>query len=188
MQLWKEHLGMLDFKDWEGLLNGDKPAHYDTVQEHPSSFSTESLSSEETIRNFEDEKPNNVLNHENRSGASTDPSSNQRFDAKVLDPLAEHFYKDIWNSRAQNNTLIYRELFRCVPDDTIHTFEQHRRFLPTHVPHGHVADTDLHGRDIKNRLNQVQGHIVQFPCDYLKDENMLGSLIRETVTPMVIFT
>ncbi|KAI8361792.1 hypothetical protein EDC96DRAFT_512537 [Choanephora cucurbitarum] len=135
MQLFKEHLGLLDH-DWDSLLD-------------------------ETVDLKE---------------------------AKVLDPLYCH--QGLWNTTARNNTLIYRDLFRCVPDDTVHTFEQHRRFLPdpNKVPHGHVANPELHGRDIRQRLEKIRGHLVQFPFDYLKDENMLGSLIRETVTPMIIFT
>jgi hypothetical protein len=107
----------------------------------------------------------------------------------AMDPLAPHFI-DFWNGISEKNTLIYRQLFRCVPDDTVHTFDQHRKFLPDplKVPHGHIADPELHGREIRKELTKVQGHLVQFPCDYLKDENMLGSLIRETVTPMIIFT
>ncbi|ORZ14534.1 hypothetical protein BCR42DRAFT_329482 [Absidia repens] len=108
-------------------------------------------------------------------------------DKRALDPLSDHFYYNVWRQTAKSNTLIYRDLFRCVPDDTVTTFQQHRQFLAD-VPHGHVADPSLSEQDILKKLANVQGHLVEFPTDYLKDENMLGSLIRETVTPMVIFT
>ncbi|KAI8052677.1 hypothetical protein BDF21DRAFT_441216 [Thamnidium elegans] len=124
------------------------------------SHPTHQRSTEAEIKNFETAGPDMVLNHEKRSGSS----------------------------KADSNTMAKADLFRCVPDDTVHTFDQHRKFLPDKVPHGHVADPELHGREIRNRLAKVRGHLVQFPYDYLKDENMLGSLIRETVTPMVIFT
>jgi hypothetical protein len=39
-------------------------------------------------------------------------------DVVVMDPLHDEFYYDIWNKTAENNTLIYRDVFRCVPDDT----------------------------------------------------------------------
>ncbi|OAC98061.1 hypothetical protein MUCCIDRAFT_150547 [Mucor lusitanicus CBS 277.49] len=147
MQLFKEHLGLLDFNNWEQLIKGE-------AQRAPNVDVDEPIETHHTNeRATEEEIP-------------------------------------IWNATAENNTLIYRDLFRCVPDDTVHTFEQHRKFLPdpAKIPHGHVADPDLHGREIRQRLSKVRGHLVQFPSDYLKDENMLGSLIRETVTPMVIFT
>jgi hypothetical protein len=136
---------------------------------------------------MERENPDAILDHEKRS-LQTEKTLDKA--ARCLDPLSDHFYRHIWHGTAEKNTLIYRELFRCVPDDTVHTFEQHRKFLPDpiKVPHGHIANPELHGRDIRHKLSRVRGHLVQFPVDYLKDENMLGSYIRETVTPMVIFT
>jgi phosphatidylserine/phosphatidylglycerophosphate/cardiolipin synthase-like enzyme len=196
MQLFKEHLGLLDFTNWEQLIKGEaKRAPNVDVDEPTETHHTNEHTTKEEIRVFESAGPDRVLEHEKRSGANPIDSTDfgtmaVRLDAKALDPLAPHCHQDIWNATAKNNTMIYRDLFRCVPDDTVHTFEQHRKFLPdpTKIPHGHVADPDLHGREIRHRLGKVRGHLVQFPLDYLKDENMLGSLIRETVTPMVIFT
>lgn len=211
MQLFKEHLGLLNFNDWEKLLQGGNVATEPNVTVDGTPTETHHANehvTEEEIQQFEKAGPAAVLNYDKRSKVTdfcgdsngtaaatttTSTSTNTtkaRVDAQVLDPLADHCCKDIWNATAKNNTLIYRELFRCVPDDTVHTFEQHRKFLPdpTKIPHGHIADPELHGRDIRQKLARVRGHLVQFPSDYLKDENMLGSLIRETVTPMVIFT
>jgi hypothetical protein len=197
MQLFKEHLGLLDFTNWEQLLKGEDVTKPNiTVDGTPlETHHANEHVTEEEIKLFEEAAPDMVLNYDKRSRAGVIESSDfgtmaTRLDAKVLDPLAEHCYKDIWNKTAEKNTLIYRELFRCVPDDTVHTFDQHRKFLPdpNKIPHGHIANPELHGRDIRQKLSRVRGHLVQFPSDYLKDENMLGSLIRETVTPMVIFT
>ena len=195
MQLFKEHLGLLNFTKWQELLQGNDytEPNMDTVQPKEPHHTDEKVTEEE-IRWFEKAGPDQVLDHDKRSKAgihdSTADQENTRFDAQVLDPLADHCCQNIWNGTAKNNTLIYRELFRCVPDDTVHTFEQHRKFLPdpAKIPHGHIANPELHGREIRDKLARVRGHLVQFPSDYLKDENMLGSLIRETVTPMVIFT
>ncbi|KAI8376797.1 hypothetical protein BD560DRAFT_445548 [Blakeslea trispora] len=192
MQLFKEHLGLLNFDDWDSLLKGDAKVEpnvqvdTEVVEDHH----THELATEEVIQSYESAGPTMVLNNEKRSGDKPIEMTKIRLDAKVLDPLAPHCHQGIWNATARDNTLIYRDIFRCVPDDTVHTFEQHRKFLPdpTKVPHGHVADLELHGRDIRQRLERIRGHLVQFPFNYLKDENMLGSLIRETVTPMVIFT
>lgn len=198
MQLFKEHLGLLDFNNWEQLIKGEaQRAPNVDVDEPIETHHTNERATEEEIRTYEKAGPNKVLEHQKRSGATKPVDASDfgteaavRMDAKALDPLAPHCHQAIWNATAENNTLIYRDLFRCVPDDTVHTFEQHRKFLPdpAKIPHGHVADPDLHGREIRQRLSKVRGHLVQFPSDYLKDENMLGSLIRETVTPMVIFT
>ena len=37
-------------------------------------------------------------------------------DLVVMDPLSDEFY-NYWSKTAQNNTEIYRSIFRCVPDD-----------------------------------------------------------------------
>lgn len=42
----------------------------------------------------------------------------KREDVVVMDPLHDEFYYDIWNKTAEKNTLVYRDVFRCVPDDT----------------------------------------------------------------------
>ena len=42
----------------------------------------------------------------------------KREDVVVMDPLHDEFYHDIWNKTAEKNTLVYRDVFRCVPDDT----------------------------------------------------------------------
>lgn len=41
-----------------------------------------------------------------------------RKDVSVMDPLDDEFYFNVWNKTAEGNTLVYRELFKCVPDDT----------------------------------------------------------------------
>lgn len=109
-------------------------------------------------------------------------------EAAALDPLTDRGYHHIWRKTAETNTLAYRELFRVVPDDTVHTFEQHRQFVPDlqKVPYGHVADPSLPASAIEEKLSHVRGHLVQFPVDYLKDENLLN--VVESMAPMVIFT
>lgn len=53
-----------------------------------------------------------------------DASASDTFDHRrkenriVMDPLDDEFYFNVWNKIAEKNTLIYRELFKCVPDDT----------------------------------------------------------------------
>jgi hypothetical protein len=39
-------------------------------------------------------------------------------DVVVMDPLHDEFYYDIWDKTAEKNTLVYRDVFRCIPDDT----------------------------------------------------------------------
>ncbi|KAG0172715.1 Phospholipase D1 [Apophysomyces sp. BC1015] len=187
MQLWREHLGLLNFSDWSELM---EQSPVEDISTSGSETSVEMQSSTESeIQSIEAKGPDKVLDHASRSlrhEASVGECNVSA--AQALDPLTDHCYQNIWRKTAKTNTRIYRKLFRCVPDDTVHTFEQHRQFVPDKIPHGHVADPNLSGRDIRKALEPVRGHLVEFPTEYLKGENMLGSYIRETVTPMVIFT
>lgn len=46
----------------------------------------------------------------------------------MSDPLADGFYRDIWHQVAENNTKIYRAVFRCMPDDEVIYWEDYRKF------------------------------------------------------------
>lgn len=202
MQLWKEHLGLLDFKDWPQLMTkavsetqpNESAENDPLIQQNGDirrpSGSPAQGSNEEDIRTFEASRPDQVLDAERRSKDNPQIDDMAMQAAAVLDPLADHLYYDLWRGTATKNSEIYSDLFQCVPDNKVHTFEQHRQFVPDplKISHAHVADPTLSGAEIRERLSKVRGHLVDFPVDYLKDENMLNTSIRETVVPTVIFT
>ncbi|CAO3621078.1 unnamed protein product [Mucor fragilis] len=112
----------------------------------------------------------------------------RREDVVVMDPLHDEFYYDIWNKTAEKNTLVYRDVFRCVPDDTVHSVEQHRQFVPdpTRVLPGHVAEPwNRTNEQIQAKLDDIQGHLVEFPTEYLKNISMTASVMQEAVPPIV---
>ncbi|KAG0201186.1 Phospholipase D1 [Mortierella sp. GBA30] len=45
-----------------------------------------------------------------------------------VDPIHPAFFEDIWKHHAQSNTLIFREMFKCIPDDTVRTWSQYTKF------------------------------------------------------------
>ncbi|KAG0127512.1 hypothetical protein HOY82DRAFT_490412 [Tuber indicum] len=45
-----------------------------------------------------------------------------------IDPLNESFYQGIWNTCAQNNTKIYRQVFRCMPDNEVKTWAAYKEY------------------------------------------------------------
>jgi hypothetical protein len=217
MQLWKEHLGLLNFEKWSQLLEQEeeKPAtaasnsnevetleipHATTAthKRHSSSYPSlaRSVNNAQDIKSIEADEPVKMLDRASRTFSLYDTFNHnkhhypKRHDAQALDPLSDHTYNKIWLGRATTNTLIYRNLFRCVPDDTVHTYDQHRKFIPdsTKVKYGHVADPSLTQDEICEQLDGIQGHLVVFPKDYLKDENLLTGGIIDTVTPLIIFT
>lgn len=61
--------------------------------------------------------------------SSTDLQQKIEIDPMVfLDPLADHFFEDIWDKIAQKNTEIYRQVFRCMPDNEVRTWKEYYRY------------------------------------------------------------
>ncbi|KAF9909452.1 hypothetical protein EC991_008591 [Linnemannia zychae] len=111
-------------------------------------------------------------------------------DQVVMDPLDDAFYEGWWTRVAKTNTEIFREVFHCVPDNNIETWDQYKAFVPNSkkVLTGHVAMEGATVENVTARLQKVTGHLVEFPTKFLCQENLLGNAVESTVTPMEIFT
>ncbi|KAG0058912.1 hypothetical protein BGZ90_004703 [Linnemannia elongata] len=111
-------------------------------------------------------------------------------DQVVMDPLTDDFYEGWWNRVAKTNTQIFREVFHCVPDNTVETWDQYKAFVPNSkkVMTGHVAMEGATVEIVTSKLQKVTGHLVEFPTKFLCQENLLGGAVESTVTPMEIFT
>jgi phospholipase D1/2 len=46
----------------------------------------------------------------------------------MTDPLSDDFYRDVWNQVAENNTKIYRQVFRCMPDSEVLDWKAYEKF------------------------------------------------------------
>ena len=46
----------------------------------------------------------------------------------MVDPLVSTFWHDIWHHVAENNTKIYRQVFRCMPDSEVRDWKDYERF------------------------------------------------------------
>ncbi|KAF9128068.1 hypothetical protein BGX30_014484 [Mortierella sp. GBA39] len=108
----------------------------------------------------------------------------------VMDPLHDSFYEGWWRPVAKTNTEIFREVFRCVPDDSIETWDDYRAFVPNpkKVLQGHVAMEGATVELVTERLQRVTGHLVEFPTRFLSKENLMGGAVEGAVVPMEIFT
>lgn len=64
--------------------------------------------------------------------------------------------------------------YSCLTDLIIvKTFGDYDTFLPPKgVKAGHIFDRFLPPDDIRKKLDQIKGHLVWMPLDYLKDANM----------------
>lgn len=117
----------------------------------------------------------------------------------VADPLGDEVW-EMWTSRATRNTDIFRELFHADPDNcsmssrfsvylspphsrrkqctltdptAVHNFDEYDKFLPPKAnKEGHIFDKSIPAEEIKNKLDDVKGHLVWMQMDFLKDAPM----------------
>jgi hypothetical protein len=56
----------------------------------------------------------------------------------------------------------------------------------TRIPPGHIAEPWKWSYDkVQARLEEIRGHLVEFPTEYLKNTNMTASVMQEAVPPIV---
>ncbi|KAL3427213.1 phospholipase [Phlyctema vagabunda] len=100
-----------------------------------------------------------------------DPQENDTYEF-VADPLSDDLW-DMWTSRASKNTEVFRQLFHADPDDHVKTFDDYDHFLPPKgIKSGHIYDRMTPPAEIRKKLDQIKGHLVWMPLDFLKDANM----------------
>ena len=58
----------------------------------------------------------------------------------MKDPLTDTFLRETWHKVAENNTKLYRQVFRCMPDNEVQTWDQYKAFT-----------------NYSNRFNEAQG-------------------------------
>ena len=100
------------------------------------------------------------------------------------DPVSD----DLWNmikNRANNNTNIYREIFDCFPDNKFTTFLElkNRKTIKT------KEDEEKLKEDYENKIKGIVGHIVEYPTEFLKNENLnIDFFSKENLVPEKNFT
>ena len=87
-----------------------------------------------------------------------DPKNNILFD-----PLSNEFLELVQNT-AHNNTIIYRNLWGCYPDDKYKSFQDLRNYKP-------LSKEELL-ENYKNEKSNIKGHAVEFPLHFLEKENL----------------
>lgn len=107
--------------------------------------------------------------------------------SQISDPVAESTYKDIWMATAKTNTMIYQDVFACVPNDLIHSrvaIRQSMSFWRESLGHTTIdlgiapqklesyQNGDIKDMDPMERLEAVKGHIVTFSLDFMCKEDL----------------
>ncbi|KAH6676249.1 hypothetical protein B0J14DRAFT_585147 [Halenospora varia] len=100
-----------------------------------------------------------------------DPMENDTYEF-VADPLSDELW-EMWTTRATRNTEIFRQLFHADPDDFVKTFDDYDKFLPPKgTKSGHIYDKMIPPNEIRHKLDQIKGHLVWMPLEFLKDAPM----------------
>lgn len=72
--------------------------------------------------NSDDESEDDFMSAKMTSTIPVDPF-------KFEDPLDDSFYYDTWLKIAERNTLLFREVFRCQPDDEVTTWKEYKEYV-----------------------------------------------------------
>lgn len=131
-------------------------------------------------------------------------------DRTVADPVSDTFL-NLWNTRARQNTEVYRKVFHVVPDDSVRNWSDYKEFYeyyfrpadkkkeserpaPANTPGryewGHVISDEFPGgvTEVKEELSKVKGTLVEMPLMFLVEEDIakegigLNSITEEVYT------
>ncbi|KAL1006578.1 hypothetical protein UPYG_G00074020 [Umbra pygmaea] len=110
-------------------------------------------------------------------GAHTDLS------IELSDPLTDDFYKGVWMTTCSRNASIYQKVFRCLPSSDVRSILELESFL---------AKPGLEKEDparAREELMKIRGFLVQFPLDFLSEQNLLPPLgSKEAMVPTEVWT
>jgi phospholipase D1/2 len=72
---------------------------------------------------------------------------------------------------------------------SVKTFEDYDRFLPPKgIRSGHIYDQFIPPEDVRSKLEQIKGHLVWMPLDFLKDSAMAEKGLQVNQITESIFT
>lgn len=108
---------------------------------------------------------------------------NNKNSIDVTDPICDAFYKDIWQKISSQNTKIFEEVFRCIPNDSVRSFLTMKKFSEEPA----LSRTDP--EQAEKILTKIQGFLVDLPLNFLCEENLLPSnFSREGIVGMTLWT
>ncbi|XP_039259662.2 phospholipase D1-like [Styela clava] len=92
-----------------------------------------------------------------------DEVSDFSVERSLSDITSDEFFNNIWEKTARNNNQIYEEVFKPVPTDAVARFSQVDEYR---------KDIITNEEDKREMLEQVQGYLVKFSTEYLKEEDL----------------
>ncbi|XP_068658826.1 phospholipase D zeta 1-like [Aristolochia californica] len=106
---------------------------------------------------------------------------------RISDPIDNATFKNIWMATAKTNTMIYQDVFACIPNDLIHTrmaIRQNMSYWKEKIGHTTIdlgiapdrlesyQNGEIKVTDPLERLESIRGHLVSFPLDFMCQEDL----------------
>ena len=86
----------------------------------------------------------------------------------LLDPLNDRLF-NVMKKIANTNTILYREIFNCYPDDKVQKFSDLAKLYFSNSYHDNLA-TSLKIEKYFSYKDKIKGNLVEFPLNFLKQE------------------
>ncbi|OTF74092.1 phospholipase D1-like protein [Euroglyphus maynei] len=100
----------------------------------------------------------------------------------VNDPISDHFWNEIWNARAKENTEIYEKVFPVMPTDDVRKLSD----INTYLGREKLYKTDE--TKAEEMLSLVKGHLVMLPLQFLAEEIQIIYSAQDRFIPQIIWT
>ena len=71
-------------------------------------------------------------------------------------------------------------------ESAVKTFEDYQNFLPkNNIKQGHLHDPFMPASEVRQKLDEIKGHLVWMPLDFLKDAQMAESITINAYTESI---
>jgi phospholipase D1/2 len=106
---------------------------------------------------------------------------------RFADPICDHTVH-YWKVRSKSNTFNYCEVFPCIPSNSIPLLGPLRELISRGSYWGTYSNPNLSNDRKLELLGSIQGHLVDFPYEFLINENLSPQVgDAELVVPRVTF-
>ena len=105
-------------------------------------------------------------------------------DTILDDPLNDKLWK-LMKNKAEFNTFYYDKIFDCYPHNKFNNLTKLKERKMFKTP----EEIEQLKKDYKANIGKIDGHIVEFPYDFLKDEELdISFFSKENLVPEKIYT
>lgn len=93
-------------------------------------------------------------------------NENDEHEIDINDPISDAFYKNVWQKTSKENSKIFDEVFKCIPNNAVRTIATLKKY------NDEPALCKSDPEKAVEKLKSIQGYLVDLPLDFLCDENL----------------